>query len=182
MRRRADPEHYVDLSLAVMKLLGAGEYKVETPGGQQNGHFGLAVNDYSHSTAPNRRYPDLVTQRLLKAVISGACCPYGISALTEIAERSTRMESLAKRVERAVRKAAVAQLLSSKVGAIYRAIVTGVNDRGTFVRVIDPPVEGRVVEGEAGFDVGDEITVRLLSTDAARGFIDFAAIGQVSAI
>lgn len=174
-RRRADdPEHFPDLSLSIIKLLGAGEYTVERPGTEGEGHFGLAVHDYTHSTAPNRRYADLITQRLLKAVIARSPTPYTEAELRSIAERCTEREDAARKVERLMRKAAAAMLLSERTGETFDAIVTGVSDKGTFVRLIAPPAEGRVVRGEHGMDVGDHVRVRLVSTDPERGFIDFA--------
>lgn len=174
-RRRADdPVHFPDLSLSIVKLLGAGEYTVERPGTEGEGHFGLAVHDYTHSTAPNRRYADLITQRLLKAVVAHGPMPYTEAELREIAERCTEREDAARKVERLMRKAAAAMLLSERTGETFDAIVTGVSDKGTFVRLIAPPAEGRVVRGEHGMDVGDRVRVRLLSTEPERGFIDFA--------
>lgn len=175
-RRQAEPEHYPELSLAVLKLLGAGEYRVEAPGLEQEGHFGLAVHDYTHSTAPNRRYPDLVTQRSLKASIAGHDPPYTRTELEAIAERCNRMEDAARKVERTMRKAAAAVLLSKHIGEVFEGIVTGVTPKGTFARLINPPAEGRIVEGERGLDVGDRIRVRLLSTNPERGFIDLARL------
>jgi len=175
-RRREAPEDYAELSLAVMKLLGAGDYLVEAPGLQQEGHFGLAVGDYTHSTAPNRRYPDLVTQRCLKAAASGSPAPYTVEELEEIAERCNERESASRKVERRTHKAAIAMLLADRAGETFDAVVTGVKGRGTFVRLLMPPAEGKLVEGEAGLDVGDRLRVRLLSADAGRGFIDFARV------
>jgi exoribonuclease-2 len=175
-RRRAAPESYADLSLAVMKLLGAGDYMVEAPGLEQEGHFGLAVGDYTHSTAPNRRYPDLVTQRCLKATASGSPAPYTVEELEEIAARCNGRESAARKVERRTHKAAVAMLLAGRAGEVFEAVVTGVKERGTFVRLTHPPAEGKLVEGAAGLDVGDRVRVRLLSADPSRGFIDFARV------
>lgn len=173
-RRAADPEGYAELSLAILKLLGPGNYTVETPGVEQEGHFSLAVNDYTHSTAPNRRFPDLVTQRCLKASIAGAPAPYTREELERIAERCNRMESAARKVERLMRKVAAATLLGAHVGETFDAVVTGAMEKGTFVRLFNPPADGRVVRGEAGLDVGDRVRVRLLSTEPERGFIDFA--------
>jgi exoribonuclease-2 len=173
-QRAKDPLRYPDLSLAVVKLLGSGDYVLEKPGQPSEGHFGLAVGDYTHSTAPNRRYADLVTQRLLKAVLAGAGPPYDDSALSAIALRCTEREDEANRVERQVRKQAAALLLADRVGASFDALVTGASPKGTWVRVLRPPVEGRVVRGEEGLDVGDKVRVRLIGTDAVRGFIDFA--------
>ncbi len=174
-RRRADdPLHFPDLSLSIVKLLGAGEYTVERPGTEGEGHFGLAVNDYTHSTAPNRRYADLITQRLLKASVARRSSPYTEAELRSIAERCTEREDAARKVERLMRKAAAALLLSERIGETFDAIVTGAADKGTFVRLIAPPAEGRVVRGEQGMDVGDKVRVSLLSTNPERGFIDFA--------
>ncbi|MGH9942297.1 MAG: RNB domain-containing ribonuclease [Pyrinomonadaceae bacterium] len=178
-RRLADPARYPELSLSVLKMLGSGEYKVEAPGLNQGGHFGLAVNDYTHSTAPNRRYPDLVTQRCVKALIAGGDSPYTKDELEQIAVKCNRMESAARKVERTTRKAAAAALLSGYTGETFDGIVTGVKEKGTFVRLLSPPAEGRIVRGEAGLDVGDKVRVRLLATDPERGFIDFAFVGRV---
>ena len=175
-RRRADPSRYAELSLSVMKLVGSGEYLVESPGREQEGHFGLAVDDYTHSTAPNRRYPDLVTQRCLKATLAGEAPPYAASELGEIAEHCNRMEDAARKVERRMRKAATAMLLGARAGEVFEAVVTGAKPKGTFVKLVAPPAEGRVVRGERGLDVGDKVRVRLLSTDPERGFIDFARV------
>jgi exoribonuclease-2 len=177
-RKATDPANYADLSLAVLKMMGAGEYMVEAPGLEQEGHFGLAVHDYTHSTAPNRRYPDLITQRCLKAVIRDDNFPYTRAELEEIAERCNRMEDAARKVERTAKKAAVAVLLSNHTGEIFDGIVTGVKEKGTFVRLLSPPAEGRIVEGEEGLSVGEKLRVRLVSTEPERGFIDFANVGQ----
>jgi VacB/RNase II family 3'-5' exoribonuclease len=173
-RRAADPLRFPDLSLAVIKLLGAGEYVVERPGEAGGGHFGLSVRDYTHSTAPNRRFPDLVTQRLIKAATSGRPAPYALDALERIAAHCTEMEDEAHKVERLVRKAAAALLLESRIGDTFDAIVTGASKKGTWVRIVTPPVEGRLERGFEGLDVGDRLRVRLIHTDAVRGFIDFA--------
>jgi VacB/RNase II family 3'-5' exoribonuclease len=173
-RKAADPEHFPDLSLSVVKLMGPGEYTVERAGAEGEGHFGLAVHDYTHSTAPNRRYADLITQRLVKAVIAHHAPPYTVAELREIAERCTEREDAARKVERLMRKAAAAVLLGERIGESFDAIVTGVSAKGTFVRLISPPADGRVVRGEEGMDVGDKVRVRLLSTEPERGFIDFA--------
>jgi VacB/RNase II family 3'-5' exoribonuclease len=169
-----DPLRFPDLSLAVVKLLGSGDYVLQKPGQPNEGHFGLAVDDYTHSTAPNRRYADLVTQRLLKGVLGGGGPPYDDSALSAIALRCTEREDEANRVERQVRKQAAAVLLADRVGASFDALVTGASPKGTWVRILRPPVEGRVMRGEEGLDVGDKVRVRLIGTDPARGFIDFA--------
>jgi VacB/RNase II family 3'-5' exoribonuclease len=172
-RRQADPERFPDVSLAVVKLLGSGEYALELPGRRGEGHFGLAVKDYTHSTAPNRRYPDLVTQRLLKAALRGDPVPYGEEELAALARHCTAQEDNAAKVERQVRKSAAALLLAPRVGARFDAIVTGASQKGTWVRVWTPPVEGKVVRGFEGLDVGDRVRVELVHTDVERGFIDF---------
>jgi len=174
-RCNADPDHFADLSLAVVKLIGPGEYAAHQPGETDIGHFGLATNDYTHSTAPNRRFADLVTQRLLKAALAGKPSPYTRDELVAIAAHCTEREDAARKVERQVRKSAAAVSMSHRVGDSFDAIVTGVNPNGTFVRLIHPPVEGRVLSGGANLDVGDKVRVRLLSTDPRRGFIDFSA-------
>ncbi|MBC7376532.1 MAG: RNB domain-containing ribonuclease [Burkholderiaceae bacterium] len=178
-RRLADPAGFADLSLAVVKLLGSGEYAAApaaAPGAAATtgmGHFGLAVNDYAHSTAPNRRFPDLVTQRLLKAAIAGEAPPYSAEQLTEIAHHCTLQEDNASKVERQVLKAAGAWLLQGRIGEVFDAIVTGAAAKGTFVRISSPMLEGRVVRGFEGLDVGDTARVRLLAVDAEKSFIDF---------
>jgi exoribonuclease-2 len=173
-RKAAEPEKYPELSLSVLKMLGGGDYRVEAPGLEQEGHFGLAVHDYTHSTAPNRRYPDLITQRCLKAVIAGEAPPYSRETLEEIADRCNRMESAARKVERTTEKSAVAVLLGSHLGETFDGIVTGVKERGTFVRLLTPPAEGRITKGEEGLSIGEKVRVRLMSTESERGFIDFA--------
>ena len=176
-RRAADPLRFPDLSLSIVKLLGPGEYVLDLPGrADDQGHFGLAADDYSHATAPNRRYADLVTQRLVKAAIAKAPAPYADDELAAIAQLCTERENAANRVERVARKAAAALLLEHRVGSVFDAIVTGVNRDGTYVRLLSPPAEGRVVRGEAGMDVGERVRVKLMGTDAARGFIDFAGV------
>jgi VacB/RNase II family 3'-5' exoribonuclease len=172
-RREADPSHYADLSLAVIKMLGRGEYALDLPGQRIDGHFGLAVNDYAHSTAPNRRFPDLLTQRLLKAALSGRAAEYSADELRSLAAHCTAQENNAAKVERQVRKSAAAQLLAPRIGQRFDAIVTGAADKGTWVRISSPTTEGRLVKGFAGLDVGDSCQVRLVHTDVARGFIDF---------
>jgi len=176
-RRAADPLRFPDLSLTVIKLLGAGEYVVERPGQDAPGHFGLAVKDYTHATAPNRRFPDLVTQRLLKAALTGSAPPYADSELSELATHCTQQEDAANKVERQVAKSAAAMLLAGKAGQTFDGIVTGASEKGTWVRVFRPPVEGRLVHGFDGADVGHRVTVRLVHTDVERGFIDFAMAG-----
>jgi exoribonuclease-2 len=175
-RRLADPAGFADLSLAVVKLLGSGEYAAApaaTADATGTGHFGLAVNDYAHSTAPNRRFPDLVTQRLLKAAIAGAAPPYSAEQLTAIAQHCTLQEDNASKVERQVLKAAGAWLLHGRIGEVFDALVTGAAVKGTFVRISSPMLEGRVVRGFEGLDVGDTARVRLLAVDAEKSFIDF---------
>ena len=176
-QRAADPARFPDLSLAVIKLLGAGEYIAERPGATAPGHFGLAVRDYTHSTAPNRRYPDLITQRLLKSALAGVASPYPFDTLVDLAAHVTTMEDAARKVERQVSKSAAALLLESRVGEEFEALVTGASEKGTWARLLAIPVEGRVSRGERGLDVGDTIRVRLSSTDVERGYIDFDCIG-----
>ncbi|HUX74020.1 MAG TPA: RNB domain-containing ribonuclease [Steroidobacteraceae bacterium] len=173
-RRSAEPERFADLSLAVVKLLGSGEYAVERPGARGEAHFGLAARDYTHSTAPNRRFPDLVTQRLLKAALCDRPGPYGEGELQRLAAHCTQQEDNAAKVERQVRKSAAAMLLQRCVGRQFDAVVTGASAKGTWVRVSKPCAEGRVVEGFQGLDVGDHVRVTLIHTDMARGFIDFS--------
>jgi VacB/RNase II family 3'-5' exoribonuclease len=172
-RRTADPARFPDLSLSVVKLIGRGEYAVEVPGRSAPGHFGLAVHDYTHSTAPNRRFPDLVTQRLLKAAIAGRAAPYGPADLVALAGHCTEAEDDANKVERQVRKSAAALLLESRIGERFDGIVTGASAKGTWIRIFRPPAEGRIVDGADGLDVGDPVTVELAATDVERGFIDF---------
>jgi exoribonuclease II len=173
--RRADGVHFADLSLSVVKLLGRGEYAFES-GDKQQGHFGLAVSDYTHSTAPNRRFPDLVIQRLLKAALVSQPPPYGADELTELARHCNEQEQNAAKVERQVNKCAAATLLGSRRGERFDAVVTGASAKGTWVRILRPAVEGRVVRGFHGLDVGDRVRVELLDTDIERGFIDFARV------
>jgi exoribonuclease-2 len=195
-RRQADPAGFADFSLAVVKMLGSGEYaaapgngaaKADAGGGfaaaashgangTTTGHFGLAVADYAHSTAPNRRYPDLVTQRLLKAALAGLPPPYTAEQLVAIAQHCTRQEDNASKAERQVLKAAGAFLLAGRIGETFDAIVTGAAPKGTFVRIASPLLEGRVVKGFEGLDVGDATRVRLLSVDAQKGYIDFERV------
>src|SRR5439155_14261150 len=172
-RRAARPEAFHDLSQTVIRLLGRGEYVVERPGQTAAGHFGLAVKDYTHSTAPNRRYPDLVTQRLVKAALVNHPAPYSVEELERLALRCTAMEDAANKVERQVRKSAAALLMSSRIGERFDAIVTGASAKGTFVRISAPPIEGKLVRDEQRLDVGDRVRVKLQQVDVDRGFIDF---------
>jgi len=174
-RRQEDPDGFPELSLTIVKLLGPGEYVLQRAADPDQGHFGLAVDDYMHSTAPTRRYPDLVTQRLLKAAASSTPSPYRDEELNAIAAHCTEREDAARKVERMMRKVIAAAMLQKRVGETFDAIVTGASNKGTYVRLRRPPAEGRVIVGERGLDVGDRIQVRLLSTDPQRGFVDFAA-------
>jgi len=173
-RKAADEAHYEDLSLSVLKLLGPGEYVVALAGEPGEGHFGLAARDYTHSTAPNRRFADMVTQRLIKAVLDKRPAPYSDAELESIARNCTLQESAERKVERAMTKRIAAVGLQSRVGQSFSAIVTGVTPKGTYVRVLNPPVEGRLMRGEHGVDVGDRVQVTLTGADPVRGFIDFA--------
>jgi VacB/RNase II family 3'-5' exoribonuclease len=175
-RRQSDPSRFGDLSLAIIKCLGAGEYVAERPGQPPEGHFGLAVRDYLHSTAPNRRFPDLVTQRLIKAVLQEKPAPYGDTELVGLAAHCTEQEANAKKVERQIEKSAAAMLLGARIGARFAGIVTGASEKGTWVRIAGPAAEGRVVKNFQGFDVGDHVQVQLLHVDVARGFIDFTGV------
>ncbi len=172
-RRAADPQGYRDLSLSIVKLLGPGQYRVETTGGPQSSHFGLALDDYSHSTAPNRRYADQVLQRMLLACTAGQPNPFTEADLQKIARHCTEREDAARKVERTMRKVAAAFLLRDRVGEVFPAMVTGSSPKGTYVRLKHPAAEGRVIRGERGLLVGDRTHVRLLSADPETGFIDF---------
>ena len=172
-RKATDAVHFPDLSLSIVKLLGPGEYIVEHPGEEHEGHFGLAVEDYTHSTAPNRRYADLVTQRLLKATPAGTSCPYSEAELGQIAAHCTEREDAARKVERLMRKIVAASLLSRRIGDIFDGIVTGASAKGTFVRLLKFPAEGMIVRGAQGIDVGDNVRVRLAGVNVAKGFVDF---------
>jgi VacB/RNase II family 3'-5' exoribonuclease len=173
-RKAADPDHFADLSLAVIKLIGPGEYVLERPGQPSAGHFGLAVQDYTHSTAPNRRFPDIVTQRLIKAMLAGQPNPYSDDELSAIAENCTAKENAARKVEREMSKRLAAVAMQHRIGAVFDAIVTGVTPRGTFVRALQAHVEGLLAQGAQGLDVGDRLRVKLIRTDVQHGFIDFA--------
>jgi VacB/RNase II family 3'-5' exoribonuclease len=174
--KAANPVSFPDLSLSIIKLLGQGEYVAQFPGESTAGHFGLAVKDYAHSTAPNRRYPDLITQRLLKAALSGNPIPYKNDELEELAKQCTKQEDAAKKVERQVTKSAAAILLESRIGEEFDAIVTGASERGTWVRLMQPPVEGKLESGFEGLEVGHRLRVRLVRTVVERGFIDFKRV------
>jgi exoribonuclease-2 len=171
-----DPDHFADVSLSVLKLLGRGEYVVDRPSETTPGHFGLALPDYTHATAPNRRFADLVTQRLVKAALSTTAAAYSVEDLMRIAQRCTEREDAANRVERQVRKSAAAMLLASRIGETFDAIVTGASSKGTWVRLRTPPVEGRLERGAGGVDVGQTLSVRLIHVDPNLGFIDFARV------
>ena len=173
-RKAADPDHFADLSLAVIKLIGPGEYVLERAGDVAPGHFGLAVQDYTHSTAPNRRFADVVTQRLIKALLAGQKNAYSDDELTAIAANCTQKEDAAKKVEREMSKRLAAVAMQHRVGEVFDAIVTGVNEHGTFVRVLQPHIEGLLAQGQQGLDVGDKLRVKLTRTDVQRGYIDFA--------
>ena len=176
-RRKADPLRFPDLSLAVVKLMGSGEYVVEQPGTQPVGHFGLAVRDYTHSTAPNRRFPDLVTSRMVKAALAGGPPPYTVAELQALAAHCSQQEDAAQKVERKLRKCEAALLLQSRVGQRFDAIVTGMAKGDTWVRVFTPPVEGKLLSGAPDLEVGRRLRVELVATDVERGFIDFARVG-----
>jgi VacB/RNase II family 3'-5' exoribonuclease len=169
-----EPQRFADISLSIIKCLGRGEYVFEKPGAPPPGHFGLAVRDYVHSTAPNRRFPDLIGQRLVKSVLNKTALPYSTSELDQLAQHCTQQEDAAAKVERQVRKSAAALLLSTRVGETFDAIVTGASPKGVYVRVLHPAVEGRVMRGDKGLDVGNPVRVTLLHTDVDKGFIDFA--------
>jgi exoribonuclease-2 len=173
-RKTADPTHFADLSLAVIKLMGPGEYILERPGDPDVGHFGLAVQDYTHSTAPNRRFADLVTQRLIKSFLGKDSNPYSDDELDAIAKNCTLREDAARKVEREMTKRMSAIAMSNRIGGVFDAIVTGANSKGTFVRVLKPHVEGMLVQGQQGLDVGDSLRVKLVRTDVQRGYIDFS--------
>ena len=171
--KAADPLRFPDLSTSIVKLLGPGEYVVQIPGSSVTGHFGLAVKDYAHSTAPNRRFPDLITHRLLKAAMAGSGQPYENDELAALAQHCTEEEDAAKKVERQVTKSAAAIMLESRIGEQFDAIVTGASDKGTWVRLLHLPIEGRLASGFEGMDVGHQLRVQLVRTDVERGYIDF---------
>jgi VacB/RNase II family 3'-5' exoribonuclease len=173
-RRATDPDHFADVSLSVIKLIGPGEYVLERPGDPSPGHFGLAVQDYTHSTAPNRRFPDIVTQRLVKAMLTGRSNPYSDDELSQIAANCTAKGDAARKVEREMSKRLAAVAMQNRIGAIFDGVVTGVTPKGTFVRAMQAHVEGLLAQGAQGVDVGDKLRVKLIRTDVQHGFIDFA--------
>lgn len=175
-RRKHDELHYPDLAVAVIKLMGPGEYMLMRPDDDPTGHFGLAARDYTHSTAPNRRFPDLVTQRVLHAMMRGEAAPYSDTDLAAIALHCNEADTVLRKIERTMQKRVAAVVMASRVGEIFPGVVTGSSDKGVYVRVIQPPFEGRVVQGEEGLDVGDKVNVKLIHTDPARAFIDFAKV------
>jgi exoribonuclease-2 len=177
-QRKRDPIRFPDLSLMIVKAMGAGEYVVEMPGQDPIGHFGLAVRDYTHSTAPNRRYPDLIAHRLVKAALGGDPSPYSVDELGALALHCTEQEDAANKVERHVRKSAAACLLASHIGERFDAIVTGASQKGTWVRIFTPPIEGKVVHGTEGLDIGERVRVKLVNVDIEKGFIDFVRSGK----
>ena len=172
-RHEADPLRFPDLSLVIIKLMGSGEYVVEMPGEHTYGHFGLAERDYTHSTAPNRRFPDLITLRMMKAILTNSPSPYNVDELEYLAAHCTRQEDAARKVERRVRKSEAALLLGPMIGHHFHGIVTGHADKGTWVRIVTPPAEGRLISKIGKIKVGQEITVKLVLADVERGFIDF---------
>jgi exoribonuclease-2 len=175
--RQADPDHYPDVALAAIKLMGPGEYLLMRPDDDPTGHFGLAARDYTHSTAPNRRFPDLVTQRVLHAMMTNQPPPYSNVELTAIAQHCNDADKALRKIERDMQKRVAAVAMSSRIGQVFPGVVTGSSDKGVYVRVIRPPFEGRVVTGGDGLDVGDRVNVKLIHTDPARAFIDFAKVG-----
>jgi len=177
-RRQADPDRFPDLSVSIVKLMGPGIYALDLPGKDPGGHFGLATHDYSHATAPNRRYADLVTQRLVKSALANTPAPYSNDELTAIAARCTEREDAENKVERSVRKTIAALMLSDRIGETFDAIVTGASEHGTFVRMMHPPAEGMVVRNHQGFDVGDKVKVKLVAADPYKGYIDFEGRGE----
>ncbi len=175
-QRRIDPDHYADLAVGVIKLMGAGEYMLMRPDDDPTGHFGLAARDYTHSTAPNRRFPDLVTQRILHAMLDDAPAPYSDQELAATATHCNEADKQLRKIERAMEKRVAAVALAHRIGEVFRGVVTGASDKGVYVRVIQPPFEGRVVQNADGLDVGDRVQVQLLHTDPVRAFIDLARV------
>jgi exoribonuclease II len=178
VQRRVDSVHYPDLAVAVIKLMGPGEYMLMRPDDDPTGHFGLAARDYTHSTAPNRRFPDLVTQRVLHAMMRNEPAPYSDGDLTAIAAHCNDADKALRKIERTMQKRVAAVAMASHIGEVFAAVVTGSSDKGVYARVLQPPFEGRVIQGEQGLDVGDKVSVKLLHTDPARAFIDFAKVGM----
>ncbi len=176
--RAKDPDHYPDVAVAVIKLMGPGEYMLMRPDDDPTGHFGLAARDYTHSTAPNRRFPDLVTQRVLHAMMTNAEPPYSDGDLSAIAAHCNEADKALRKIERDMQKRVAAVAMASRVGEVFPGVVTGATDKGVYVRVIRPPFEGRVIHNEEGLDVGDKVNVKLIHTDPARAFIDFAKVGS----
>ena len=176
LQRQKDPLHFPDLSLTIVKLMGRGEYVLEVPGQSPLGHFGLAVRDYNHSTAPNRRYPDLITHRLLKTAFEKKTPAYTIEELSSLAAHCTQQENAADKVERQVRKSASAAFMAARIGEYFEALVTGASEKGTWIRLLKPPVEGKLVQGSHGLDVGDRVRVKLITLNIEKGFIDFAKV------
>ena len=175
-QRRSDADHYPDLAVAVIKLMGPGEYMLMRADDDPTGHFGLAARDYTHSTAPNRRFPDLVTQRILHALISTQPAPYSDNDLAAIAAHCNEADKALRKIERAMAKRVAAVALIPRIGQVFRAVITGASNKGVYARVIDPPFEGRIVQNNEGLDVGDRVQVKLLHTDPARAFIDLAKV------
>jgi exoribonuclease R len=175
-QRESDPDHYPDLAVAVIKLMGPGEYMLMRADDDPTGHFGLAARDYTHSTAPNRRFPDLVTQRILHAMMDDAPPPYTDGELAAIAQHCNEADKALRKIERRMQKRVAAVAMSGHVGEDFKAVVTGSSDKGVYARVIEPPFEGRVIEGADGLDVGDLVRVKLIHTDPARAFIDLARV------
>jgi exoribonuclease-2 len=176
-QRASDSVHYPDLAVAVIKLMGPGEYMLMRPDDDPAGHFGLAARDYTHSTAPNRRFPDMVTQRVLHAMMRKEPAPYSDAELSAIAAHCNDADATLRKIERTMQKRVAAVAMASHIGEVFAGVVTGSSDKGVYVRVIQPPFEGRLIQGEQGLDVGDKVTVKLLHTDPARAFIDFAKVG-----
>jgi exoribonuclease R len=181
-RRKNDEIHYPDLAVAVIKLMGPGEYMLMRPEDDPTGHFGLAARDYTHSTAPNRRFPDLVTQRVLHAMMRGEAAPYSDTDLAAIALHCNEADTALRKIERRMQKRVAAVAMASRIGDVFPGVVTGASDKGVYVRVIQPPFEGRVVQGGDGLDVGERVNVKLIHTDPARAFIDFAKVGTRGAV
>jgi exoribonuclease-2 len=175
-QKTASPITFPDLSLTIIKLLGNGEYKVSFPGEPAIGHFGLSLRDYSHSTAPNRRFPDLITQRIIIATLTGQKLPYTNQELIKLAIQCTKKEDDAIKIERRMRKSAAAMVLSKSIGKVFSGIITGMSDKGTWVRVFSPPVDGKLIRGPKNLDIGDNVQVRLVHTDITAGFIDFESV------